>query len=33
VSNKSTLRFFGVVLCAAFSGAALVAADAGALGQ
>jgi hypothetical protein len=33
VSNKSTLRFFVVLLCAAFSGAALVLAEAGALGQ
>ena len=33
MSNKSTLRFFVVLLCAAFSGAALVLADAGALGQ
>jgi hypothetical protein len=33
VSNQSTLRFFVVLLFAAFSSAALVLADAGALGQ
>jgi hypothetical protein len=33
VSNKSTLRFFVVLLFAAISSAALVLADAGALGQ
>ncbi|HEX8147692.1 MAG TPA: hypothetical protein VF591_10970 [Pyrinomonadaceae bacterium] len=33
MSNKSTLRFFVVLLFAAFSSAALVLADAGALGQ
>ena len=33
MSNKSTLRFFVVLLFAAFSGAALVLADASALGQ